>query len=138
MENYEIKEKFAEASKDIWLSNGLDVHSFYKTSNPEVVYATKESHVSMVGQIGKSGREIKRLELKDDLMKAINCFYELRIYNGKQETKGTLFKRKAVGDTDTGKDYYQAYRGKDLSKIGLKDKCELESLLEATLDEVLS
>ena len=79
-------------------------------------------------------REIKKSELKDYLLKGLNCFYELKIYNGGQEIS---FEREALGNTDTGKDCYNVRKGKEWFKIDMKNKHELESLLETALKEIL-
>ena len=62
----------------------LDEHEFYTTCNNEVVYSIKKSHQSMNPFVGERGRLLKRSSLEEDLLKAIDCFYEVSVYGDKK------------------------------------------------------
>jgi hypothetical protein len=128
-----LGKKFAEADKDISFG-GYDVHEFYTTCNDGCIYAIKQSHQSMNPFHGEKGRLIKRNHIEEALLKAIGCFYDVKINTDKE----VLFKRKAVGNTDTGKDYYQVLvSGKRTVKIRPSEREKLREHLRKSLEEAL-
>jgi hypothetical protein len=130
----EKKKKFAEASKDIEYSNGLNVHEFYTTEKPEIICDVASNHQSMNPSSCQKEREIKASGLKADLLHAINCFYALEVYAGAQKHR---FKRVPVGSNDTGKDYYQLDLGSEKMKLKMKEAEKLASCLEKSLEKAL-